>query len=96
MPYGVKPPEKKTPNPPNFKPRPPRATPSKSKPPRPKPAGAAKPPRPPRQRPPKRSEPKLNNQDFSNIMTMKETPSAGGSTSTTKKVKSFMKKYGQA
>ena len=85
MPYGVKPPEKKTPNPPNFKPRPPRATPSKSKPPRPARPGTMKP-----------SKPKLNNPDFSNIMTMKETPSAGGSTSTTKKVKSFMKKYGQA
>ena len=72
MPYGVKPPAKKTPNPPNSKPRPARP-------------GAMKP-----------SMPKLNKPDFSNMMTMKGTPSAGGSTSTTKKVKSFMKKYGQA
>ncbi len=77
MSYGDKPPAKKTPNPPSFQPRPPKAKPSGSKPMRP-------------------SMPKLNNPDFSNMMPMKATPSAGGSTSTTKKVKSFMKKYGQA
>ncbi len=85
MSYGEKPPAKKTPNPPGFQPRPPKAKASGSKPPRPARPGAVKP-----------SMPTLNKPDFSNMMPMKATPSAGGSTSTTKKVKSFMKKYGQA
>lgn len=75
------PPAKKTPNPPGFQPRPPKAKASGSKPPRqPMPKGPG-------------TAPVLGN----NIPQMlPPKPKAAGSASTTKKVKSFMKKYGQA
>jgi len=63
--------------------------------PAPKPGKPNPPKAPPKPGMMKPSMPKLNTPDFSKMMPMKATPAAG-STSTTKKVKSFMKKYGQA
>ena len=94
MPYGDKPPAKKTPNPPNFQPRPPQAKPSGSRPPRPAmpkgPGTATGPTGPQKQKYPTDPARGMGAQ----MLPMK--PKAAGAASTTKKVKSFMKKYGQA
>ena len=66
-----------------------------SKPPAKKPGSPNSQARPPRPGMMKPSMPKLNKPDFSNMTEMLPTKPAGA-TSTTKKVKSFMKKYGQA
>ena len=87
------PPAKKTPNPPGFQPRPPKAKASGSAPPRqpmPKGPGSAKGP----VGPVKQKYATDPARTMSTMLPMK--PKAAGSVSTTKKVKSFMKKYGQA